>query len=230
MAAPIRHDFASREALAHALAETVATRLSGAIADKGQAMIAVSGGTTPALFFDTLAQADIAWGNVVVTLVDERFVPADSPRSNAGLVARHLLQGRAAAARFVPLYEAGTSIERAAEDAAVTLRETGLPPDVVILGMGADGHTASFFPDATNLADLLDPSADTTVASVSAPSAGEPRLTLTLAALRGAPFIALHIEGADKRAALDKVLAGETRPIGTVLDEADVPVEIFWAP
>ncbi|RWM74335.1 MAG: 6-phosphogluconolactonase [Mesorhizobium sp.] len=225
------HAFAERQDLAAALAGHVAGRLTNAIAERGTALLAVSGGTTPAKFFASLSNIPIAWNKVTVTLVDERCVPASSPRSNAGLVAANLLQNAAAAARFVPLYQEAESIEDMSEADSRMLRSLPWPLDVVVLGMGADGHTASFFPDAGNLEKLLDPFSDRVVLPVHAASAGEPRLTLSLARIVRAGFLALHIEGDDKRKAFESAMASETRkPIRAVLDAAERPVEVFWAP
>lgn len=225
------HEFAERQQLAAALAGHVAGRLSKAIAARGTAFLAVSGGTTPAKFFTALSNIPIAWDKVKVTLVDERFVPALSPRSNAGLVAANLLQNAAAAANFVPLYHEATSVEDAAVADSKTLQSLPWPLDVVVLGMGTDGHTASFFPDADNLAKLLDPSSQRIVLPVHAASAGEPRLTLSLARIVEANLLALHIESEDKREAFESAMASGTRkPIRAVLDAAERPVEVFWAP
>ena len=223
--------FADRPELAAALAGHVAARLTKAVAERGTALLAVSGGTTPARFFAALSSIPIAWNKVIVTLIDERFVPASSPRSNAGLVAANLLQNAAKAARFVPLYHEASGIEDAAASDDAALRSLPWPLDVVVLGMGPDGHTASFFPDADDLAKLLDPSSDRIVLPVHAASAVEPRLTLSLARIVDAGFIALHIEGEDKRTAFDGAVApGPRKPIRAVLDAAPKPVEVFWAP
>lgn len=226
-----RHDFDSRAQLAQALAATIAGQLREAITLQDRALLAVSGGTTPALLFETLSKADLDWDKVTVTLIDERFVPDSSPRSNARLVENALLKNNAVQAAFAPLYRADTSPEDAALAASADLGKLGLPLDVAILGMGDDGHTASFFPDATELDALLDTAAKPIVAPVHAESAGEPRLTLTLPTIAAARFIALHIEGASKAATLDKALApASTLPIRRVIDAAQMPVEIFWAP
>jgi 6-phosphogluconolactonase len=225
------HEFASREELAGALASVVADVLRAAIEKRGNALFAVSGGNTPGMFFRELSRQELDWDNVTVTLVDERFVPEDSPRSNARLVRENLLQGKAAAARFAGLFSDASTVEDAAESAGKRLSRPSLPLDAVILGMGTDGHTASFFPDAGNLESLLDLSAGAIVAPVHAASGGEPRLTLTLARILEAGFVALHIEGAEKRHVLEAALGGEAHlPVGAVLERAPQPVQVFWAP
>lgn len=225
------HEAPSAERLAAMLSDAVAARLKDAVARTGGAAIAVSGGTTPKRFFQALSAADLDWKNVTVTLVDERFVEEASPRSNARLVRDNLLRGKAAAARFEPLFRAQESIAEAAREASLALAELAWPLDVVVLGMGADGHTASFFPDAPDLDRILDPKAAGIVRVVDAPSAGEPRLTLALPRLASARFLALHIEGAAKRTVIDSVLDGTAHPpIASVLEHAGTPVEIFWAP
>ena len=211
--------FDTREALAQGLAQDVADELARAIAARGHATLAVSGGTTPKLFFEKISGLDIAWGRVSITLVDERQVPESSERSNARLVRQHLLQNKAAAARFVPLVDN--------PDAAK------LPGfDVAVLGMGNDGHTASFFPGGDTLAEAIDADTPKRLIAISAPGAGEPRLTFTLPVLQAAGRLALHIEGAEKKQVLQKALAAgpaEDMPVRAVLRSA-APVTLYWCP
>lgn len=233
MASPLPHwnQFATREELAEALAGTVADALRAAIARRGEAFLAVSGGTTPGRFFAALSNEALDWSKVTVTLVDERFVPESSARSNASLAKANLLQNKAADARFAPLYHEAGSVEEAANLADAALRTLPWPLDVAILGMGGDGHTASFFPDAQDLDALLDPASTRLVMPVHADAAGEPRLTLTLPALVGAGLLVVHIEGAEKRAVLEAAItADKVLPIRTVLERAPRAAEIYWAP
>ena len=211
--------FETRDALAAALAHDVAVALTAQLAARGTATLAVSGGTTPQLFFQHLAAQDIAWHKVVVTLVDERQVSEASPRSNAALVKKSLLQGKAAKARFVPLFE------NVDEAASLTL-------GVVVLGMGNDGHTASFFPGGDTLAQALDHAATNSIVAVSAPASGEPRLTYTLSKLLAASTLCLHIEGDEKLQVLEKALAGDDileMPVRAVLAAA-TPIKLYWCP
>lgn len=205
--------------LALALARDVANALGRCITEKGVAVLAVSGGRTPKLFLEELSQANIPWAQVTVTLVDERQVPESSGRSNARLVKASLIQNKAAAARFVPLYE---------NPAAAQLG----PFDAVVLGMGADGHTASFLPGGDRLAEALDPETSLRVVEINAPAIEEPRLTFTLPVLLASGFIALHIERPDKLAVLDAALEDgpiEDMPIRAFL-RPEVPVTLYWSP
>lgn len=211
--------FEAREALAETLARDVADELQRAIEAKGRATLAVSGGSTPKLFFEKLSEIDIPWSRVSVTLVDERQVPETSERSNARLVRTHLLKGKAAAARFVPLVDNPEAEKIAAFDVAV-------------LGMGNDGHTASFFPGGDRLAEAIDAGTAKRLIAITAPGAGEPRLTFTLPVLEQAGRLALHIEGAEKQQVLKKALAEgpeSEMPVRAVL-RSTAPVTLYWCP
>jgi 6-phosphogluconolactonase len=228
-----RCDFASPDALATALADRVAGELQVAIASRGKATLAVSGGSTPMRFFDALSGKSLDWENVTVTLVDERFVPPDHERSNERLVRRHLIRGKAANACLLGLWRKAKEVEEAACMALLDIARLPTPLDVIVLGMGTDGHTASFFADADNFDLLTDPICPNPVLPVHAASAGEPRLTLTLPVLAQARFLALHIEGAEKVGVLARAISGAPAhelPIRAVLDHAVGPLHIFHAP
>lgn len=228
-----RNDFADKAALASALAEAVAGDLKAGIAERGAASLAVSGGSTPAKFFAALgARTDVDWHKVTVTLVDERWVDESSDRSNGRLVRANLLQGPAAAAAFVPLY-AGTAEPDASGIAAANaaVLEIATPFDAVILGMGNDGHTASFFPGGDTLAEAL--TAEGPLVAIRAPGAGEPRVTFTLPALLQTRSLYIHIEGEEKVRVLDKALGDgpvEDMPVRAVLRQDHKPAQVYWAP
>jgi 6-phosphogluconolactonase len=233
MAEHDRHDFAERAALAEELADRVAAALDEATTARGRATLAVSGGNTPRLFFEALSSRDIAWDRVTITLVDERFVPETSDRSNQRLVVETLLKGKAGRARFLPLYNEAPDPVLAADRASAVIDALPRPIDVAILGMGTDGHTASFFPAGDGLTEALSMDAAKAVIAIEAAGAGEPRLTLTLPRIAEARLIVLHIEGAEKRQVLEAALrAGPERdmPIRAVLKQAASAVHIYWAP
>jgi 6-phosphogluconolactonase len=224
--------FPGPDELAEALADTIAAAIRRRLAKDGSAAIAVSGGTTPVRFFQALSKKSLNWRAVTVTLVDERWVPADSPRSNAGLVQKNLLQGPAAAAGFVPLADAVTTPEEGKIGIERAIRALNLPFAAVTFGMGNDGHTASFFPGGDRLAEALNPSAGQIVETIHAPGAGEARVTLTLPSLLAADTVAIQIEGAAKRAALDAAMQPgpvPDMPIRAVLAAQPAP-DIYWCP
>lgn len=227
-----RRSFADKPTLAKELAEAIAERIRTAIAERGEVSIAVSGGSTPGRFFTALGKTkDIDWSKVAVTLVDERWVDETSDRSNAQLVNEKMLQGPAAVARFFPLYSGG--VEPDAEQVAKTNALVDTLPKpfaAVILGMGNDGHTASFFPGGDTLDEALKGQGPTL--AIRAPGAGEPRITFTLPRLLETDGLYLHIEGEEKAAVLEKALGAgpvEDMPIRAVL-RADAPLAIYWCP
>jgi 6-phosphogluconolactonase len=227
------HTFADPVALANALAHSVAGDLREALAARDTASLALSGGNTPKAFMRSLAQQPLDWSRVGVTLVDERWVPESSERSNATLLKTNLLQAKAATARFIPLYRETPEPEQAIADIEDGLAGLPSPFDVVVLGMGNDGHTASFFPGGDHLAAALDPATTAVVSSMRAPDAGEPRITLTLPPILAARRLYLHIEGAGKQQVLAQAVSGEgagaSYPIRSVLEHARSPVQIYWA-
>ncbi|WP_415154738.1 6-phosphogluconolactonase [Maritalea sp.] len=226
-------DFANNHILAAALAEDVANALRTAIARDGKASLLVSGGSTPKVFFNHLSRADLDWSNVFVSLVDERWVEPTSDRSNAKLVADNLLQGHAAAAHFEPLFVEGKTADEGIDDLTAKFADMAQPITVVILGMGTDGHTASFFPGGNNLSAAIDTSNAAMFSSMRAAGAGEERITFTLPALLNAQMLALHIEGetkADVLAAAQGEGATQEMPVRAVLRQNQTPLNIYWCP
>ena len=229
-----RHDFENPDQLAFALAGSVARDLGSAIKRRSVASLAVSGGSTPKRFFRALAgMKGLDWSKIVISLVDERWVDTDSCRSNAALVKKYLLDEGAKKALFVPLYSSGKTPDPAIVRTinASFEKQVPLPFDALVLGMGEDGHTASFFPGAKNLKMVLsDPGP---VLPIVAPRTSEQRITMTLPTILNTRNLYLHIEGEEKANSLQKALAGEEidqMPIRAVLQQEKVPLHIFWSP
>ncbi|VVO19070.1 6-phosphogluconolactonase [Pseudomonas fluorescens] len=223
------HEFRSPVLLAEGLALKVAKQLSDAISERGTAVLVVSGGRSPVAFFQHLAKQTLDWANVVVSLADERWVPVEHPDSNAGLLKRYLLQGPAANAQFLSLYSAAANIERAAEHADRLLAE--LPSiDVLILGMGDDGHTASLFPKSPNLEEALKADGSRRCWPMLAPTVPHQRLSMSRALLASAKTTVLSISGQSKLTTLSAALAGDSvaeMPIRAFLQPT---LEIYWCP
>lgn len=229
----VLHQFDNGAALAAGLADAVSAALSSGIAARGVATLVVSGGSTPKAFFKALSTREIDWSKVIITLVDERFVPPESDRSNHRLVTENLLKDAAAGARFLPLYHAAADAEQSARLSSEATASLGSPFDVVILGMGTDGHTASFFPGGSRLAEALDAGTPRGIITMEAEGAGEPRLTFTFSSLQDARLLVLHIEGNGKKDVLAKAEApGDEAemPIRAMLRRASSPLQIYWAP
>jgi 6-phosphogluconolactonase len=227
-----RRDFATGAELAPAFAAWTADILAAAIAARGVALLIVSGGSTPKRYFQSLSSRPIDWSRVAVTLADERRVPDDSPRSNARLVRETLLQGLAAKAAFSPLADSRLAADKELAGASARVARLQLPADLVVLGMGDDGHTASWFPRADGLAEAIDLAARAPVAAIAAPDGLEPRLTLTGRVILRARNIALQIEGPDKAATLTRALAEgpvADMPIRAVLRGAAEKLTLFSA-
>jgi len=221
----ILQQYPDRAALFHGLADVIAGELAAAVRQTGRASLSVPGGSTPGPVFDRLSQADLLWPQIAVFLNDERWVAEDSPRSNTRLLRERLLQGPAAQARLVPLYAPADTPEERLAALAEGLKPH-LPISVLLLGMGADMHTASLFPGADRLAAALAADAPVLMA-LRADTAPEPRITLTAPVLRAARHIHILITGQEKRAALlcAQSLPPERAPIRAVLDNATV----HWA-
>jgi 6-phosphogluconolactonase len=219
-------EYPDRELMMMDLADLIATELRGTLRNEDRASLAVPGGTTPGPIFDTLSGLHLDWDRVDVMLTDERWVSEDSDRSNTRLLKSRLFRDEAAAAHLVPLY-GGTDTPEESLDALSGAVEAALPLSVVLLGMGADMHTASLFPGADRLEEALSPKAPALL-PMRADGAPEPRITLSARVLNGAMSKHIVITGAAKREALEK--AAKTR------DPMEAPVKavlkgtvVHWA-
>lgn len=224
------HTFWSAPQLDQALARFVADRLRDAIQARGVASLVLSGGKTPAGFFRNLAAESLEWSKVIVTLADERWVDEDSPYSNARTVRANLLQGKAAAARFIPLFTPAPTPADTANRVAQAL--TALPDtlDVVVLGMGEDGHTASFFPGSPQLHAALNDSSSRGCLAVEGKAPVINRITLTAGRLANCRSMVLHITGESKWTVLGQAIQQPSHelPIGLMLNTPCESKHVFW--
>lgn len=222
------HRFEDSRRAAEALARSIADRLAQAIDARGSGLLAVSGGRSPVALFEALRAAPLAWRKIIVAQVDERWTPPDHADSNSRLVRDHLLVGPAAAARFVPMRNAAADPYSGHAECEAALAGLPRPFDVVLLGMGEDGHTASLFPNSPELAEGL-----TTAAlslAVTPPAAPHPRMSLSLAGLLDSRLLVLQIGGAAKEAVYRRALGEgpvEEMPVRAILRQRETPVEVW---
>jgi 6-phosphogluconolactonase len=234
--APAFHAFESALQMTHGLAELIAGRLGGALASRGAASLVVTGGSTVAPLYDRLSHARLAWDSVFLTLSDERWVAPDRPESNELLVRTHLLTHSAAKARFTSLKADAPSAQAAESKVNWAVAAMPRPFDVVLLGMGADGHVASLFSGGEGVEQAMDVSDPALVRAIRADQAAgsQERMSLTLRAILESRLIAVMIRGADKREAYLKALNGpgdaSELPVRALLRQDRTPVAFYWAP
>ena len=209
----------------------IVKELQKAINKKGHASIAVSGGKTPIPLFKLLSQQDLDWHNVFITLVDDRWVDDTDDASNEKLVLTYLLQNKAKLANFVGLKNSCDNPFDGAEITDKILNKIPMPFDVLILGMGEDGHTASLFPGAANLMAGLDMKSGRKVVGMTPLTAPLDRITLTLPTILDSQNIYLHLVGESKMQVLEQAEKGDDinqMPIRAILQQNKVNVIGFW--
>src|ERR1700674_3128387 len=225
--------FSAVEVLSRALADQIASNLKTAIAARGLASLVVSGGKSPIKLFEALRIQELDWSRVCIALADERWVDPADPASNERLVREVLLKDGAAAARFTGLKNGCATPDLGAGMAWSTLNGVPRPFDVLVLGMGDDGHTASLFPDSPNLQLALDETAAAGCIGMRSPTTPEARLSLNLTALLDSRRIVILITGESKwRTYIAAVQPGavERMPVRAVLRQQHTPVEVIWSP
>jgi len=227
-------DYDSIDELADAVAGDVGFIIESAIDARDASLIAIPGGKTGPAIFNKLAQQKLQWKKVAIIPTDDRLAPVDSELSNVREIARAFLP---LGARVVPLTSEAAADYKAAGNAAdARLQDLPWPPDLVWLGMGADGHTASIFPGADFQAALDAPKARRAIGVMPDPLPTEApvaRVTLTRAAILSARTVLITITGQQKRDVLEQAIAdGQSSklPIGRVLAEAEQPIDIHWCP
>jgi 6-phosphogluconolactonase len=213
--------FDSRETLQRAAAELVASTLRTAIGERGEAHLALSGGSTPGPVYERLAENDrVSWDKVYVVLADERIAPdEEKARRNRHLLEQTLFRGRGKAASFRAL-QAGMDLPQ---------------QDLVLLGMGGDGHFASLFPQARELESALAGDAKDVVHITPEPlpkDAPFERLSMSLPAILRARSILLLITGEEKRSVFEEAKHSSPRehPISALLNAEPDQMITYWAP
>ncbi|MBA6296211.1 6-phosphogluconolactonase [Colwellia sp. MB02u-9] len=225
------NEFEQRELLDEALADKVAALLTAAVDSKGKASIAVSGGSTPKGFFQALSKKKLAWEAITITLADERWVDIDSSDSNTKLVHEYLMQNEAVKAKFFYLKQGEILSDETLTDLNLAANQQLLPLDVLILGMGEDGHTASLFPCSDEITQCLAKDSQALL-KVTPKTAPHQRISFSFAALAQSKNTFLHISGISKKQVLAKAIAGQVckeMPIRAFLQAPNINTQVYWA-
>lgn len=228
--------FDSKQAMTEALAALLENEISNAIQTSGQAVLAVSGGSSPKAAYEYLSNVDLGWENITVAMVDERWVDVSHDKSNEAFLHSTLLQNKAKVAKFIGMKNSHSSALLGQSDVEQAYRAIGRPFDVTILGMGPDGHTASLFPHANGLENAL--STQELTAAINAiesevTGAITERMSLSLAGIAASKHAVLLISGEDKKAVYEAAKSdGEVAdmPLRAVLNHPDLNLTVFWAP
>ncbi len=221
------------EAFAEAVAGDIGFIIESALDARNGAVIGLSGGTTPVKAYEKLATMKLDWKRVTIFPVDDRLVAMDSPLSNVAMLAKIFLPK---GGRVMPLGVDNPDYKGAGNAADARLQDLHWPPDLVLLGVGNDGHTASIFPGPDLEAALTAPKTRRAIGVMPdplPPEAPVARVTLTRNAILSAKALMLCLTGDAKRALVERAIedgAGSKVPIGQVLAEAEQPIDIHWAP
>jgi len=218
------------EKLAIKLAEQVGHLLEAAILKGSCASLAVSGGSTPVRLFQALSKVKLDWSKVVVSLVDERWVEVSHVDSNEALVTKHLLQNNASQAVFIAIKNNAKSAKDGQPACEQALSQVKQPFDVVVLGMGNDGHTASLFPCSEELTLAMDPDYQHTCIATTPTSASYQRMSLSRSAISRANNIILHITGKDKLSTLELAMNNKDASQMPIYAFLTQPMSIYWCP
>lgn len=219
--------------LASKLGTKVCEQLVSALDKNQQASLVVSGGSTPKPLFEFLRKQDLNWEKVIITLADERCVNAQDKDNNGKMIREILLQDHASQATFISLYDKVTEHNIALKHAENNLTNIPSPYDVVILGMGYDGHTASIFPAGTQLEAALDLTTNSSCLLIDPVTVTPLRITQTRKKLLRTNFLALHFFGQDKRDLFDSIInTGHENeyPVSAFIYQDQTPLNVYCSP
>jgi len=218
------------ESLALDLSQNISEILVETIKKRGRASIAVSGGSTPIPLFEALSRLNLDWGKVDLTLVDDRWVESDNKDSNELLVRTHLIKNKAVKVNFVPLKNNSSNAKKGQMSSEKALKNFTLPFDVVVLGVGTDGHTASLFPCSEEIKFAMDLNNDDCLVATTPTSAPYERLSLTAKAIIDAKKVFLLLNGSGKLHTLEEAMNTKDAykmPIYAFLEDG---LDIYWSP
>ncbi len=220
--------------LADAVAGDIQFVIESALDARGSAVIALAGGKTPFPAYEKLAKAKLDWKKVTIIPGDERIVPLGDSLSNVTALAKIFLPKGARVMPVVP--EATKDYKAAGRSADALMQDLHWPLDFCLLGVGGDGHTASIFP-GPDFDEALSGPKERRMLGVMPdplpPEAPVARVTLSRAAIASSKALMVMLTGAEKRKVLEQAIEqgdASRYPIGRVLADVELPIDIHWAP
>jgi 6-phosphogluconolactonase len=227
-------DYEDHDEMADAVAGDIQFIIESAIEARGGAVVALAGGKTPVPIYAKLAKAKLEWKRVTIIPGDERIVPLGDPLSNVTMIAKTFLP---IGARVMPVVPTATADYKAAgRSADALMQDLHWPLDLCLLGVGSDGHTASIFPGPDFDEALNGPKERRMLGVMPEPlpaDAPVARVTLSRAAIVSSAAVMIAVTGAEKRKVIEAAIqqgASSNYPIGRVLADTELPVDIHWAP
>ena len=225
------HKFTNREELIIDLKDNVIDALGRGLNDKGEASMLLSGGTTPGALYHAMSQSELDWEKAWFAPTDERWVEPDHKDSNEKLIRDTLIQNKAAGANYIRLKSSPDNPRDGQSETEQFIMRLPQPFDVVLLGMGEDGHTASLFPNLSDTDFAIDEECDAKCAPISRGNGEVDRMTMTLNCLLNAKKIILYFYGEKKLAVFEeaKKIKTSSLPVSYLLHQNKTPVELYWA-
>lgn len=230
-----QHLFQTLDETIQELVKQISVVIQQVNAKKGSCSIALAGGNTPKPLYQALSSQRLDWDAVRLTLTDERWLDVSHDDSNENMIRKELMQNQANKCQFIGLKNSAMSPEQGIKDVQASLTQKIGELDIVILGMGEDGHFASIFPAMNNTTELLDFN-NHNICDAALPAGKEPRMSLTLAYILKASNIYLFITGEKKKKIIAEILSNQTNntheqyPISALLKQTITPVNIYWNP
>jgi len=220
----------SAESLDIDLSQRIGQLLTQSITENGCASIAVSGGRTPISLFEELSKLNLDWSKVELALVDERWVDAKNEDSNELLVRKHLIKNKATQIKFFPIKNTANSAKEGQLLYEQALQKVKLPFDVIVLGMGDDGHTASLFPCCKELSQAMDPDNQQKCIVTKPKNAPYERISLTFSTISKAKNLFLHLRGSSKLRTFELAMTLKDSNKMPIYAFTEQSLEIYWCP
>jgi 6-phosphogluconolactonase len=222
------HGANSAESLDIDLSHRIGQLLTQSITENGCASIAVSGGRTPISLFEELSKLNLEWSKVELTLVDERWVDAKHEDSNELLVRKHLIKNKATQINFFPIKSSAKSVKEGQILYEKVLQQVKLPFDVIVLGMGDDGHTASLFPCCKELGQAMDPDSQQKCIVTKPKNAPYERISLTFSTISKVKNLILQMRGSSKLRTFELAMTLKDAKKMPIYAFTEQPLEIYW--